>query len=214
MNIYSTNICNVLFIIMFCLSGISSQRAFTASGEEATGNTHSKSVGSINVGDMYGGGVVAWVNKSGTHGLILSAIDLSSEDVWSNIQNEEIGDEAQSMYDGKANSEAIVAQAGHTHSAAKLCLDYTNVNYGTGVYSDWYLPSIEEMKSFTTNLMDIQFGLINDNDPATTAPSLSNRYWSSTETIYGNAWYYGFDYGITSSFDKSITYRVRAVRVF
>lgn len=180
----------------------------------ATGNSGSNGDDGIKVGDMYGGGVVAWVNKAGTHGLILSAVDISTGHVWSNINNVEIGYTAQSKYDGKANSEAIVAQAGHTISAAKLCLDYTNANYGTGIYSDWYLPSIEEMKSFTPNLMDIQFALINDNNPATTAPTLNIRYWSSTEAINPSAWYYIWDGGFTSYHFKSSTYGVRAVRAF
>jgi hypothetical protein len=36
----------------------------------------------------------------------------------------------------ESNTNAIVNQAGHTTSAAKLCDDYTNPDYGTGVFSD------------------------------------------------------------------------------
>lgn len=172
----------------------------------------------IKVGDMYGGGVVAWVNKAGTHGLILSAVDLSTAQAWSNIQSTEIGDAAQSYYDGMSNCNSIIAQVGHTMSAAKLCLDYTNANYGTGVFSDWYLPSIQEMKSFTTNLMDIQYALIYDNNPGTTAPSLDEYYWSSTETSGTYSWAYNFSDGDTGSYsygnEKDWVIRVRAVRAF
>ncbi len=178
----------------------------------ATGNSGSNGDDVIKVGDMYGGGVVAWVNKAGTHGLILSAVDLSTGQVWSNKDNVEIGEAAHSYYDGKANSEAIVGDPGHVNSAAKLCLDYTNADYGTGVFSDWYLPSINEMTSFTPNLMEIVFALINDNNPATIAPSLSKPYWSSTEISFTNARYYDLANGNING--KKNTYRVRAVRAF
>lgn len=213
MKIYFNKTSNVLFIIMFCLSGISSQGAFTASGEEATGNTHSKSVGSINVGDMYGGGVVAWVDESGTHGLVLSAIELSTEQVWSNDWRD-IGDPSRWMFDGKANSEAIVTEPRHFNSAAKLCLDYVNEDYGTGVFADWYLPAIQELKSFLPNYMDIHFALINDNNPATTPPRAP--IWSSTEGITDTARLFSLnlDDGRIYEVNKDRQVGVRAVRAF
>jgi len=52
--------------------------------------------------------------------------DQSSEYIWSNIDDVEIGPAAQgtAIGTGKANTAAIIAQAGHTDSAAKLCDDY------------------------------------------------------------------------------------------
>ena len=43
-------------------------------------------------------------------------------------------------YSGKANTQAIIGQTGHTISAAKVCDDIVRT-YGSDVYSDWYLPS-------------------------------------------------------------------------
>ena len=87
-------------------------------------------------GELYGGGVIFWVDHTGLHGLICSMIDLSTSQVWSNITNVEIGVSAQSIWNGPGNSVAIVGQQGHVTSAANLCLDYVNDPYGTGSFSD------------------------------------------------------------------------------
>ena len=171
----------------------------------------------IKVGKYYGGGVVAWVNDEGTRGLILAMEDQSASPVeWSNIPDVSIGSVTGEFFDGLANSNAIVAQTGHSGSAAKLCLDYTNSDYGTGVYSDWYLPSIKELESITPHLMKINFSLINDNNPDTTAPggSETHRYWSSTEFSYGGAWVCAFNDNSIYSHNKKNTSRVRAIRAF
>ncbi len=198
---------------MLCLSGISAQQALNASGGELTESTDSKTFGGIKVGDMYGGGVVAWVDDSGTHGLVLSSIELSTEQVWSNDRRD-IGDPSRWKFDGKANSEAIVAEPRHLNSAAKLCLDYVNEDYGSGVFSDWYLPAILELKSFLPNFMDIHFALINDNNPATTPPKVP--IWSSTEgiTLTARLFSLNLDDGDVYEVNKDRKVGVRAVRAF
>lgn len=198
---------------MLCLSRISAQQVLNASGGDANESLGSKTFGGIKVGDMYGGGVVAWVDDSGTHGLILSAIELSTEQVWSNVERD-INDPSRWKFDGKANSEAIVTQPGHLDSAAKLCLDYVNEEYGTGVFSDWYLPAIQELKSFLPNYMDIHFALINDKNPATTPPKVP--IWSSTEgiTLTARLFSLNLDDGNVYEVNKYRKMGVRAVRAF
>jgi hypothetical protein len=81
------------------------------------------------IGEEFGGGVVfhLWKDASGVeHGLIVEKTDLSTSQVWSNIEQTLIGPSAQSSWDGLSNSNAIVGQAGHTSSASALCLNSTN----------------------------------------------------------------------------------------
>ena len=113
-------------------------------------------------GELYGGGVIFWVDQTGEHGLICSMTDLSTGKVWSNITGTEIGLTAQSDWNGQGNTNAIIGQSGHTNSAAKLCNDYVNADYGTGVYSDWYLPARGELNHLWNNLYQIQKALDSD----------------------------------------------------
>lgn len=165
------------------------------------------------VGELFGGGVVFWVDHTSSHGLIVSMVDLSTSQTWSNITSTLIGT---NDWDGASNTTAIIGQNGHTGSAAKLCEDYTNTNYGTGTYSDWYLPSIAELNHVWNNFYEVQKALTNDGNTATT-PLVRTNYWSSSETNDSNgsyAWYFYFYNGYASYNGKYGTYYVRAVRAF
>jgi hypothetical protein len=163
------------------------------------------------VGEIYGGGVVFYVDQTGNHGLICSMIDLGYV-TWSNVVSL-IGLTAQSDWDGQSNTNAIIAQAGHTGSAAKLCDDYTNVNYGTGAYSDWYLPSLHQLVKLWGAVYEVNKALDSDGNGATTS-IIKNYYWSSTESTAGIAWviyFYSSDPLIESKVNADY---VRAVRAF
>jgi hypothetical protein len=169
--------------------------------------------GGYYIGELYGGGVVFWVDNTGQHGLICSMIDLSTGQAWSNVTSAEIGISAQSDWNGPSNSNAIVGQAGHSNSAAKSCLDYTNTEYGTGGYSDWYLPSCGELNHLWNNIYEVQKALDSDGNPATTA-IMKNYYWSSSEYGTSFAWFFSFYGGYTGYLDKYYSHYVRAVRAF
>lgn len=163
------------------------------------------------VGELYGGGVVFWVDRSGEHGLICGMVNLCYGCGWIK-DTTEVGQDASSLWNGLGNSEAIVAKYGSIWSAAKLCLDYTNEDYGTGIYSDWYLPSIVELKLLWNSIFEVQKALDTDNNPDTD-PISETAYWSSTED--GNeAWNFYFDDGTIFSFDKYFFHDVRAIRAF
>jgi hypothetical protein len=70
-------------------------------------------------------------------------------------------------------------------------------------YSDWYLPSKDELNSVYVNLNQVGLGGFED-----------YYYWSSTEYNNANAWYHyflnGFQYG-SWMFEEKL---VRAVRIF
>jgi hypothetical protein len=165
------------------------------------------------IGELFGGGVVFWVDQTGEHGLIVSMADLSTSQAWSNITNLQIGASAQSEWNGNGNSNAIVAQPGHTASAAKLCLDYVNPDYGTGIFSDWYLPARTELCHLWNNIYEVQKALDTDGNPATTLLSLQN-YWPSSEFSADRAWQFNISNGSPGSLLKTTTASVRAVRAF
>ena len=126
------------------------------------------------VGEPYQGGIIVdvWKDNLGVeHGLIMSYVNLPVK-IWSNVNVGSI----LSASNGLANSNTIIGQAGHTTSMALDCLNYTNINYGTGIYSDWYLPAIGEMMCVVKNRVAI--------DDAITALGatglLQAQYWTST----------------------------------
>lgn len=165
------------------------------------------------IGEEFGAGVIfhLWKDALGVeHGLIVDKTDLSAAQVWSNIDTSVIGSSAQSSWDGLINSNAIVSQAGHTNSAAALCLNSTN-----GGKSDWYLPSIQELNMLWNNYYTVarSFSQIIG---ATQVISGTSSYWSSSEEEYygGYAWYFYFGFGYADSFSKNNASYVRAVRAF
>lgn len=166
-------------------------------------------------GELYGGGVVFFVDHTGLHGLIISMIDLGTEK-WSNV-NDSIGVAAKSPWNGQENTNAIIKQTGHISSAAKLCDDYTNANYGTGAYSDWYLPAINQLSLLYSNIYEVNQTLGNDGNGITT-PIYYKPYWSSTESwnIYagGYAYFFNFETYVCDKYSKSNPLVVRAVRSF
>ncbi len=163
------------------------------------------------VGEYYGGGIVFWVDHTGEHGLILSMVDLSTSQAWSDVTNTLIG--TTNDWDGATNTAEIIGQSGHTSSAAKLCADYTNADYGTGIFSDWYLPGIAELNHIWNNYYEVQKALANDGNVLTT-PLERELYWSSSEGDVGSAWAFLFGHGSAYAYDQSSTYYVRAVRAF
>jgi hypothetical protein len=161
------------------------------------------------IGEVFGGGVVfhLWKDSQGVeHGLIVDKTDLSSGQVWSNVNTTLIGTSAQSKWDGLSNSNSIVGQSGHTNSAAALCMNSTN-----GGQTDWYLPSLEELNL----LWNSQFNVDKSLSTIGGATALGmTYYWSSMEIDFDYAWYFNFINGGASSFSKSSPYSVRAVRAF
>ncbi len=165
------------------------------------------------VGELYGGGVVFWVDNTGQHGLIASMIDLNTAHAWSNVSSTLIGVTAQSDWNGTGNTSAIILQSGHTGSAAKLCDDYTNADYGTGIYSDWYLPSRGELNHLWNNLYEVQKALDNDGNGSTTTISKTS-YWASSEYNSSSAFHFNFLNGNTGFNGKVSSVYIRAVRAF
>ena len=81
--------------------------------------------------------------------------------------------------------------------AARLCGDLVQ-----GGYSDWYLPSKDELNKLYLNRSAI-------------GGFASVGYWSSTEYVFSRAWYQSFDDGDQiAAMKEEVTYYVRAIRAF
>jgi hypothetical protein len=166
------------------------------------------------IGEFYGGGIIFWLSPDGQHGLILSLDDVISSTTWSNVTTNAAN--SNDMYDGLANSNVIVAQASHTTSAAKYCLDYVS-----GGFDDWFLPANVQLNLVYQSAYTLNYVLANDGD-ALTVPLITSQvatspypvYWSSTEYDSTVAWSLYFRFGYMYNFGKNNTARVRAIRTF
>ena len=163
------------------------------------------------IGEEFEGGVIfhLWKDTQGVeHGLIVDKTDLSTSQVWSNVDQTLIGPSAQSSWDGLSNSNAIIGQADHTNSAAALCLNSTN-----GGQNDWYLPSIDELSLLSHGRFNVNKSLSTIGG-ATVLPNFGD-YWSSTEEDLDDARFFVFHSVNSGSFGwKNEAAYVRAVRAF
>jgi hypothetical protein len=167
------------------------------------------------VGDVYQGGVIFYILEEGdtgyvageTHGLIAAVEDQSSGIQWYNDSYDTTGATGTAVGTGSANTDAIIAAQGATETsyAAGLARAYTG-----GGYTDWFLPSKDELNKMYTNR-----ATINTTAAANSGSDFANNYyWSSTESDSNNAWRQNFDNGDQYDDYKYYTSPVRAVRAF
>ena len=166
------------------------------------------------VGELFGGGIIYYIDQTGEHGLIASLDDLDGGSgvkwgLYTDVAN------CENMTDGATNTATIIAASPAAGTAAVLCNDYTG-----GGFTDWYLPANRELYLLCSQDILIDQVLDNDGDGTTNgfsqeylAPTYG-RYWSSTEDSGNFAWGYYFFTGNSDNSLKDYTYRVRAVRAF
>jgi hypothetical protein len=157
----------------------------------------------IAVGLPFRGGIIAYVFKPGDpgydanvpHGLIAAPND-QIDSKWG-CYGILSGANGINIGTGPLNTLTILNNCTELDIAAKICNDLV-----INGYSDWYLPSIDELNKLFINKQSIG-GFTN------------GRYWSSTEYNIYFPWYLDFDTGNPVwGNNKNNIYHVRAIRSF
>ena len=146
------------------------------------------------IGDIIQGGILFY---SGITVLIAATEDIIILLYWDNFKNAVSGTST-SLGSGVTNTTEIISVCtGNTMTAAYVCS-----NYSFSGYTDWFLPSKDEL-----NQMYIQKDVIGGFDE-------NINYWSSSQNMPETAWIQFFLNGIQSELGgKDQLYKVRPIRI-
>ena len=176
----------------------------TNSAGTAYGNELSFTTLNLSIGDTYLGGIIAYILQPGDpgydvnvpHGLIATPSDLGPGIQWDCVGTPISGADGTAIGTGNQNTIDIMNGCPTAGIAARICGDLV-----LGGYSDWYLPSKDELNKLYLNRIAI--GVF-----------ASSGTWSSSEFDDTNAWYQSFGNGFQGGGWKGGPGSVRPVRAF
>ena len=182
-----------LLLILLCLPLLFS----TCKKEDAeptnTGNNNNNN-SALSIGDMHQGGIVFYLDGNGG-GLIAAPSDQSQGADWG-CEGSLIGADGTAIGTGNQNTIDIEAGCTTSGTAADFCANLT-----LGGYSDWFLPSKDELYRMYVN-------------KAAIGGSWHMYYWNSKEDGVNGAWRQSFYDGTRLTGIKYGQNNVRAVRAF
>ena len=166
--------------------------------------TSTTTVRIYSIGDRALGGTIAYILQPGDpgydagiqHGLVTTVNDVSISTEWGCYGTVITGADGTALGTGNQNTSDIVAECLTAGIAARLCSDLVE-----GGYSDWYLPSKDELDKLYINRITI-------------GNFMNSFYSSSSESTANYAIAYNFNTGLSSNVAKINPLNARAIRSF
>lgn len=154
-------------------------------------------------GTEHEGGYVFYNDGTG-HGMVAGKVDLTDMLRWAPIESYDYLGTKTAIGYGQSNTTIILTAFGEYLTAAKAC----NL-YDDGTYTDWFLPSYDELRAIYSNVYKLGYGTF----------FLDSLYWSSSELAPpGSAYAYCVDFAARPEnyydYSKDLTLRVRPARAF
>lgn len=171
-------------------------RAVSSCGVSANSNIITVTTIAFAIGQNYGGGIIFYIDGTNQHGLISSTSDQSTSAEWGCYGTTISGADGTAVGTGNQNTIDIEAGCTTVGIAADIC-----ANLVLNGYSDWFLPSKDELNLMYINRVAI--GGFADFD-----------YWSSSEYDANRTWNQFFDYGGQGNGIKYWGSHMRCVRSF
>lgn len=182
-------------------------KAYVASGSDTIYTYNSVFTTAVTkIGDNFKCGLVFYVDSTGQHGLISASADQIIPKTgiqWYNNKFITTSATSTAIGTGHANTVKIATIQGEGSYAVKICTNWVQKGDDGYWYTDWYLPSIDELSLMYKNLFSVNLGNF-----------ATGGYWSSTESNVNNAQEIDFVDGGIKSTTKSWTGGVRAIRSF
>jgi hypothetical protein len=153
------------------------------------------------VGDTYEGGIIFYLDGNGG-GLIAAPTDQATVNDfpdWGCIGTAISGADGLLLGTGAQNTIDIENGCTTSGTAADICS-----NLVLGGFSDWFLPSIEELETMYLNIGSV----------SNIGNFVSTKYWSSSEKDDIYAWNWEFSSGYQDYNSKTSNKYVRAIRAF
>ena len=171
-------------------------RANAPCGSSVNSNTVTITTFGHTIGESYGGGIIFYIDGTGQHGLIAATSNQSTSAAWGCYGTAITGADGTAIGTGAQNT--IDIEVGCTTSG--IAADIA-ANLVLNSYSDWFLPSKDELNKMFVNKTAIG-GFTN------------NYYWSSSEASINNAWAQDFNTGGQYGNSRNVPSYVRAIRTF
>jgi len=171
---------------------------FSACKKEDEEPTNTNNNSALAIGDTHQGGIIFYLDGNGGGLVAAPTNQLNLE--WGCQHTLISGADGTAIGTGAQNTIDIEAGCTTIGTAADICANLT-----LGGYSDWFLPSKDELNEMYLNLHQQGLGGFLGNGPS---------FWSSTESHSTGAWRQFFHDGSQEYYEKYSENNVRAIRAF